>query len=245
MRVKRVEVLDVPVDDVTMDSSVIFAKEAIQLGRQVTIVAVNPEKIISARHDEALRLFLQQGDLLIPDGIGAVIAAKLNGASSIARVPGAELMPKLCEMAEIEDFSVFLLGAKESVNAKAVDALLQMYPKLKVVGRNNGYFDEQQELSVVEKINQSGAHLLFIALGSPRQEEFMRKYKNTLEVKVIQGVGGTFDVLAGEVKRAPEIMRKLNLEWLARLVSQPKRILRQTALPKFAILVLSRYLFNR
>lgn len=245
MTVKRFDLGSVPVDDITMHACVELSRQSIVDNKQIAILAVNPEKVIAARSSSGLLEALKRAELVIPDGIGAVIAARFKGAKMTGRVPGAELMPKLCEMASQNGFSIYLLGASEETNTTAASKLLERYPGLILAGRRNGYFSEQDHQAIVDEINSSGADLLFLALGSPKQELFINQYRDNLSAKVLQGVGGTFDVLAGNVKRAPAFWRKLHLEWFYRLLSQPSRLLRQTALPKFIALTVKNLIFRK
>lgn len=241
---KRVEILGVPVDCVTMESAVDFAEGVIDKDdpTQVRIVAVNPEKIMRAQEEVTLMAFLKSSQLLLPDGIGVVLAARLLGLSKMVRVPGSEFMPALCERAMKRGYKIFLFGGKPEVNAKVVNILKQRYPGVKIVGNQDGYVGESQMPELIERINASNAQILFLALGSPKQEIWMDRYLPQTKVKLCQGVGGTFDVIAGNVRRAPLIFRRLNLEWFYRLMAQPRRIFRQTALPRFAYHVLRRKL---
>jgi len=238
----RVEVLGVPLDCVNMDQALDFVDEFIAKDKKGTIIAVNPEKIIKANDDENLLKLLNNSSLLIPDGIGAVLGAKLLNNVSLSRVPGAELMPHICQRAVLKKYRIFLLGAAPDVNAKAVEKLKNDYPGVNIVGSRDGYFEDDEIPNLINDINISQANILFIALGSPGQEIWMDKYIEELNVNICQGVGGTFDVLAGNVKRAPAFFRSINLEWLYRLLAQPSRFLRQTALPKYVVLVLKEWL---
>jgi N-acetylglucosaminyldiphosphoundecaprenol N-acetyl-beta-D-mannosaminyltransferase len=148
-------------------------------------------------------------------------------------------MQNICELAAREGHKVFFFGASERVNKAAARILQKRYPELAIVGRSNGYLRDGEMPDLIGHINDSQAEILFLALGSPRQEKWFATYKRSLEyVKVCQGVGGTLDVIAGEMKRAPEIWQKYSLEWLYRLISDPKRINRQKVLPIFAVMVL-------
>lgn len=244
MTPERIEILGVPVDAVDMAGAVATVDSWMTGDHARCVLAVNPEKVITARHDPQLRGMLASAGLLIPDGIGVVMAARLLGLGRFTRVPGAELMPQLCALAARNGYRVFLYGAAEDVNRRACEVLTERYPGLQIAGRRNGYATPDEMEALVDEINASGALLLFVALGSPRQELWMQTHLDRLEVKAIQGVGGTFDVLAGNVRRAPAVFRRLHVEWLYRLLSNPRRLLRQTALPKFAALVLAR-LFKR
>ena len=230
---KRVNVLGVPVDCVDMSQSLAVVDAMIAGDHPATIVAVNPEKVMKARQDPALRRFLWNSGLLIPDGIGVVYAVRLLEKQHIERVPGAELMPAICASAAERGYTVFLFGADETVNRRAAEILVQTYPGLRIVGRHNGFVDEAGMPRVIEQINACRPDVLFVALGSPKQELWLEKYLPQLKVKVCQGVGGTFDVIAGKVKRAPRFFRRHNLEWFYRLMKEPRRAIRQAALPGF------------
>jgi N-acetylglucosaminyldiphosphoundecaprenol N-acetyl-beta-D-mannosaminyltransferase len=244
MKPQRVEILGVPVDCVTMAQVIQWVETSLLSDQPRSVIAVNPEKVMRASQDPELLGRLQKAGLLIPDGIGVVFAVRLFGLGQIERVPGSELMPKLCELAANKGYKVFLFGAQEGVISQAAQVLLQRYPGLNIVGTKDGYVKEEEMPSVITAINTSQADLLFVALGSPKQELWMTRYLPALNVKVCQGVGGTFDVIAGHVKRAPRAFRMLHLEWLYRLLSQPSRILRQTALPIFVFRVLQKRLLG-
>jgi N-acetylglucosaminyldiphosphoundecaprenol N-acetyl-beta-D-mannosaminyltransferase len=242
---KRVEILGVPVDCLTWRTTLaILEADLASAGPAKAVIAVNPEKVMRARRDAELLKELHRSSLLIPDGIGVVAAARLLGLGHMDRVAGSELMPELCEIAQRQGLGVYLFGAAAEVNERAADALQQRYPRLIVSGRHHGYVSEQDMNRVVAAINASGAAVLFLALGSPRQEIWMGRYLARTQVRICQGVGGTFDVLAGTVRRAPRFFIKLNLEWLYRLMTNPRRLLRQTALPTFALRVLSAWIFR-
>lgn len=236
---RRIDILGVPVDCVTMASAVGFADELVRSGRTGVIIAVNPEKVMKARQDPWLLDQLKQAALLLPDGIGVVWAARLLEQVSLERVAGADLMVALCEHAQNRGYRVFLYGASPEVNSAARAGLLQMFPGLQIVGNRHGYVPQQDMAGLIEEINASGADMLFVALGSPRQEFWMSTYLPQLKVKVCQGVGGTFDVIAGTVRRAPKGWRDLHLEWAYRLIKEPRRLPRQVVLPKFAWRVLA------
>lgn len=244
MKLQRVEVLGVPVDCVTMAQAVQRVETSLTSDQPCSVIAVNPEKVMRASQDPELLKPLQKAGLLIPDGIGVVFAVRLLGLGQIERVPGSELMPQLCERAATKGYKVFLFGASQEVISRVAQVLLQRYPGLNIVGTQHGYVKEEEMPSVIAAINDTQADLLFVALGSPKQELWMTRYLPALNVKVCQGVGGTFDVIAGRVKRAPLAFRMLHLEWFYRLMSQPGRLLRQTALPIFAFRVLRKRLLG-
>jgi N-acetylglucosaminyldiphosphoundecaprenol N-acetyl-beta-D-mannosaminyltransferase len=211
-----------------------------------TILAVNPEKVMKAQHDPVLRRALDAAGLLIPDGIGVVFAVRMLWGEHISRVPGAELMPAICALAAQRGYKVFLFGAGREVNEQAVARLQHQYPGIPIVGHHDGYVDEAGMPRLIDEINLCGAQILFVALGSPKQELWMEKYLPQLHhVRVCQGVGGTFDVIAGRVRRAPAFFRHTNLEWFYRLITDPKRALRQVALPQFTLAVFRAKLSSR
>jgi len=235
----RTEVLGIPVDFVTMEGAIDFAERLIDSGSKGNyILAVNPEKVMTLLKDAALRTAFSGAALLIPDGIGVVWAMRrLHGLAAV-RVPGSELMPKLCALAVRKGYGVFLYGSKEEVSQGVAEILLQRYPGLRIVGRSNGYLKEEEMPELVRRINASGAEILFVALGSPKQEQWILRWLPALEVKVCQGIGGTLDTIVGTVKRAPPIFCRLGLEWFYRLVTDPRRAKRQAVLPVFAWKVL-------
>jgi N-acetylglucosaminyldiphosphoundecaprenol N-acetyl-beta-D-mannosaminyltransferase len=167
------------------------------------------------------------------------MAARILYGAHLERVPGSEFIFDICHIAACENYKVFIYGATEDVNKKSVDELKHRYPNLKIVGRANGYVKESEMQDLINLINASKAEILFLALGSPKQEKWYATHKKQLNhVKVVQGVGGTLDTIAGTVNRAPEMWCKLQLEWLYRLIMEPKRIKRQRVLPLFAAMVL-------
>ena len=245
MRPERIDILGVPVDCVNMEQAVAAVEAMIAGQSPQSIIAVNPEKVMKCRQDPDLLKQLRGAGLLVPDGIGVVIAARIFGLARMVRVPGSELMPAICELAANKGYRIFLFGADPEVNEKTRDVLLRGYPGIRIVGNRDGYLKDGDMASLVSEINASGADILFLALGSPRQELWMQKYLNATNVKVCQGVGGTFDVIAGKVRRAPAAFRSLHLEWFYRLMSNPRRLLRQTALPQFLVAVMKQRLLAR
>jgi len=236
----RLRVLDIWVDPVDEEESIRRIEGFLDNGtRPHTIFAVNPEKNFSVPANPSLYETFRKADLLIPDGIGIVMALRILYGIKVTRVPGFETMGNICGIAAKRGTGVFLYGAKEEVNKIAAEKLQKKYPGLKIAGRADGYVREAAMLDLVDKINQSRAEILFLALGSPRQENWLDRYKDLLtHVKVCQGVGGSFDVITGNVKRSPDIWIKFHVEWLYRLLAEPKRIKRQKVLPLFAIKLL-------
>jgi len=238
--IKRLPVVNLWVDPVNMEEALERVQKFIEDGnRPHCIFAVNPEKNFSVPANPVLYETFRNADLLIPDGIGVVMASRILYHAILSRVPGVELMERICGLAAEKKYRIFIYGAKEEINHKAVDILIEKYPGIRIVGRANGYVKEEEMHELIMNINDSKAQILFLALGSPMQEKWYSDYKNMLEtVRVCQGIGGTLDAITGNVKRAPEIWCNAGLEWLYRLLSEPKRIRRQKVLPIFAWLVL-------
>jgi len=235
---QRLDILGVPVDNVTMQDALNKVDEYVRGDECKTIIAVNPEKIIKAQKSDFLFNSLKNAGLLIPDGIGVVLAARIFRLAKMERVAGSELMPAICKDSVSKGYKLYLYGAAPKVCVSAVTELRRRHPGIQITGYSDGYVKDQDMNNLIDDINQSQAQILFIALGSPGQELWMNKHMESLShVRVCQGVGGTFDVLAGNVKRAPKLFLRLNLEWLYRLLTNPKRLIRQTALPKFIIQV--------
>jgi N-acetylglucosaminyldiphosphoundecaprenol N-acetyl-beta-D-mannosaminyltransferase len=207
--------------------------------RPYSIFAANPEKIFLVKKDRQFYEAFKNADLILPDGAGIVFAAKILCGIRLKRVTGIETMINICKLAEKEDHRIFIYGAREEINKAAVENLRKNYPRLKIAGRAGGYVNETKMSRLLHSINESRAKILFLALGSPKQEKWFASYKNYLEnVKVCQCIGGTLDIIAGSVRRAPEIWQKYSAEWLYRLIIEPKRIRRQKVLPVFAVMVL-------
>lgn len=236
----RLKILDVWVDPVDMAEALRRVDRFVAEGtRPHAVFAVNPEKNFSVPRDPELYSAFGQADLLIPDGIGVVLAARLLHRARLSRVPGVELMENICGLAHDKGYGIFIYGAREEVNARSAEVLAERYPGIRIVGRSNGFVSAGDMPALVDRINESGARILFLALGSPRQEKwFVTHARHLTTVRVCQGIGGTLDTIAGTVKRAPRIWCKYSAEWLYRLLSEPKRIGRQKVLPLFAFRVI-------
>lgn len=196
--------------------------------------AFNPELAVRAQDDPRVTEALLAADLRYPDGVGVVWAAGRRGAVGLERVPGVELAARVIEGLAADDLSVYLLGAAPGVAEAAAEALTAKLPGLKVAGCRHGYFTRAEEQGIVAEIRESGAAALLVALGTPRQQLFIQRHRDDLGVRVALGVGGSFDVWSGRVRRAPAWTRSLGVEWLYRLVTDPRRARRQVALVVFA-----------
>lgn len=224
----RLNILKIWVDNVNMNEALKKVDEFVKLGnRPHSIFAVNPEKCLNVpKHPNLLESF-RTADLLIPDGIGVVLAAKILYGLKITRVTGVELMEEICKLAATKSYKIFLFGAHEQVNKIASELLKKKYPGLEIVGRAHGYISENDMLTLINQINKSDADILFIALGSPKQEEWYINYSKYLQnIKICQGIGGTLDSITGNYRRAPFVFQRLGLEWLYRSLANPRRVWR-------------------
>jgi N-acetylglucosaminyldiphosphoundecaprenol N-acetyl-beta-D-mannosaminyltransferase len=222
-----------------MKSALEYIDERIKNGRCGSyIMAVNPEKIMAAGKAPFLKTMFEHAGLLIPDGIGVVLGVRKVYGLRSQRVAGADLMQQICRVSAEKGYKIYVYGARERVNKNAVEILKSRFAGIQIVGRSHGYLGEDEMEDLVRAINDSGADILFVALGSPRQEQWIDTHLEKLNVKICQGIGGTLDTITGEMKRAPALFQKLGLEWFYRLVVDPKRIRRQAVLPVFMLKVL-------
>ncbi|MCV6590363.1 MAG: WecB/TagA/CpsF family glycosyltransferase [Marinobacterium sp.] len=220
---KRIEVLGCPMDVATMEQTVDTIIAAIEDKKFIQHVVVNVAKIVNMRRDSELDSSVRACDIINIDGMGVVIGARFLGYKVDERVAGVDLFENLIARSEKEEFPVFLLGAKNEVVTEVAKCLQERHPDLKLAGFHHGYFWDDEE-AVVKKIKDSGARLLFVAITSPRKENFINRWKDQLGVDFVMGVGGTFDVVAGKVQRAPVWMQKWGLEWLYRVIQEPGRM---------------------
>ncbi len=185
------------------------------------IVTVNPEFIMTAQKDADFRETLNGADLNVADGIGLQFAAKILRVDIGARITGVDLTWKLAKFASEHGLSIYLLGAAEGVAAKAADRFKASYPTLNIAGTYSG---TPHEAGIAERVNESKADILLVAFGAPRQDKFISANRERLKVKVAMGVGGTFDYISGTVPYAPKWIRQIGMEWVYRLIKQPRRI---------------------
>jgi N-acetylglucosaminyldiphosphoundecaprenol N-acetyl-beta-D-mannosaminyltransferase len=234
---ETVSILGTPVTAFrSLSHAVAVIRERIVSRERTFCVAINPEKIVRAREDARLSGIIAGAEVRICDGIGASLAASVLHRRRLPRVTGADLFLTLMGLAAEEGWKIFLLGASPESNQRARAALAASLPSLRIAGTRHGYFEDSAE--VVQRINESGADLLFVALGSPRQEYWIYENRALLRPVFCMGVGGSLDVVGGVAHRAPALLRKTGLEWLYRLALQPSRIRRQASLPLFALEVL-------
>ncbi len=220
---KRIKIFNCPMDICTMQETVDYIKTAVGNRKFTQHVVINVAKLMNMRKDPQLASSVTQCDMVNIDGMGVVWGARLLGYKVPERVAGVDLFFHLNAMAEEMQFPVFYLGAREEVVEKTAQIMQKKHPQLILAGHHHGYFWEDEEF-VVKKIHDSGARLLFVAITSPKKENFINQWKDELGADFVMGVGGTFDVIAGKVKRAPEWMQQYGLEWFYRFMQEPGRM---------------------
>lgn len=234
---ERVEILGVQVDAVTMAQSVERVAKLIAAGNPSMVATANAEMLLRATHDDELKTILNAASLVVPDGAGTVWAANYLGKHMPERVAGADLVLELMKVAPAKSWKFFLFGSAPGIADKAKAKAESLCPGLEIVGTRNGYFTAADEPEIIAQIKSSQPDILLAALGVPKQEKWLFAHMNELGVPVSIGVGGTLDVMAGAVKRAPLWMQRARLEWLFRAMLQPSRAGRLLALPKFVLKV--------
>ncbi len=210
--------------------------EFINEGRKAIITPINPEKIMKSFKDDKLREILLNSDLLLPDGYGIIFASKILKIQLKERITGIDMFEALLDYANENRLSIYFLGTQEEILKKVIERIEKEYPGIKIAGYHNGFFKEENE--VLEDLKDKKFDILFVAMGSPKQEYFIYDNFDKIDAKIFMGVGGSFDVFSGKLKRAPYLIRKLGLEWLYRFILEPrKRFPRVTQLFNFMILV--------
>lgn len=214
------------------DEAINCVDYALEGERETFCVAINPRKIYYASKDARMRKILHSAQIHICDGVGAALAVQLLYGIRLPRITGIGLFLKLMEASTEREWPVFLLGASKTSNMGACKELKRRHPNLPIVGNQHGYFDDSEE--VIADIYESGAELLFVALGSPKQEKWIYQHRDRLPT-FCMGVGGSFDVLSGEVKRAPRLFRRTGTEWFYRFIERPQRWRRPKIYPRFCV----------
>ena len=233
-----VELLGVPVQRTDVAGALHRITQFVEEGAPHQVVTPDSSAVVRAQGDPELMEILRSADLVTADGVGLVWMAKVMGLPLWERVSGVDLMDHICELAAEKRYSIYLVGAAPGVAAEAADKLTERHPGLTVAGTMHGYFSADEEPKVVRRIAEAKPDVLFVALGVPRQEKWIRRHLDELGVPVAIGVGGSFDVIAGRLKRAPAFMQRWGLEWLWRALRQPSRLPRLLVLPRFVWMAL-------
>lgn len=229
----RIDVLGVGFDDLTRETAVELCRRLIEEKRGAYMVTPNPEIVMEAWKNPELLDAIRGADVVLPDGIGIIKAARIIGSPIKERLPGIEMCESILEYAAQNGKRVFLFGAKPGIAQAAAEKLCEKYEGLNICGVNDGYFTEDEP--IVEKINAAKPDFLMVCLGAPKQELWMAKNASKLDVGLMAGLGGSLDVFAGAVLRAPEGWRRMNLEWLYRCFKEPVRFKRIARLPLFIL----------
>lgn len=215
---------DVDVHCISMAQAIDNISQCIQQRSSLHIGMLNAAKIINMRRCSELSADVKQSNLILADGSSIVLASKLLGKTLPERVTGIDLMHAMLRRGNTEGYRVYCLGADEAVSQQVACEIAAHYPDIHIVGRQHGYFNKEEEPSVAQKIADSGADILFVAMTSPKKERFMARWNSTMNIPIVHGVGGSFDVLAGKVQRAPLMWQKYGLEWLYRVKQEPRRL---------------------
>ena len=227
----RIDVLGIEFDNTDILEAVERAIRLMEERRHAYVVTPNPEIILESQKNEKLASAVKSADMVLPDGVGVIYASHILGTPIRNRIPGIDFASALMARISENGRKVFLLGAKPGVAELAGERLAERYPGLVICGVNDGYFEEEDTEFIIEKINSASPDLVLVCLGSPKQEIWMKNNAELLDVGLLIGLGGALDVYAGVVERAPRKWRSMGLEWLYRLIREPKRIKRMVKLP--------------
>jgi N-acetylglucosaminyldiphosphoundecaprenol N-acetyl-beta-D-mannosaminyltransferase len=233
----RIKILDIPIDNVNFEDAYNRIEAFIKGNSCKTIYTPNSEMLYLASNDANFKKVLEDGDLILPDGAGVVLASKLIRRPLKTKVSGVDIVNGIIKKYNLK---FFLLGGKPGIVDKAKLNIQTLNPKSKVVGVHHGYFSSDDDEKIIKMINTSNPDILIVGMGMKKQEEWISKYKNRLSTKIAIGAGGTLDILSGESYLTPEIIRKSGFEWLHRLIKEPSRYKRMAALPLFILKVLFR-----
>ncbi|RKN87028.1 WecB/TagA/CpsF family glycosyltransferase [Paenibacillus ginsengarvi] len=231
------KVMGIPFPKITLDRTVELLSQVIEQKRPELfhVITVNPEITMACQKDESLRSIVDEAGLITADGIGIVMVSRIRGGGIPERVTGYDTLLRLLHNGNEKGWSFYFLGADAATNEKCCDVISVKYPNVNIAGRHHGYFTPDNEGAIVEEIAGLKPDVLVVALGAPYAERWIHQYKGRLGAKIAIGVGGSLDVIAGKVKETPDVWKRLNIEWLYRLLRQPSRWRRQLVLPRFAV----------
>ena len=221
---KRITIMNSPVDVLTMRETIDIIDESIHEKKSIQHIVVNAAKLVNMQEDDELYQSVVQSDIINADGMAVVWAAGILGKPLPERVAGVDLMQELVILASEKKYKIFFFGGREEVVSEVVQKYTSAFGDEIIAGYRNGYFDKEEEAKIAKQIAESNADILFVAISSPTKEIFLNTYKDQLNVPFIMGVGGSFDVVAGKVKRAPKWMQKTGLEWFYRFLQEPRRM---------------------
>jgi N-acetylglucosaminyldiphosphoundecaprenol N-acetyl-beta-D-mannosaminyltransferase len=220
----RVSICNIPVDALTMQQTINIIERSIKEKRSIHHVAINAVKVANAQTDELLKDSIINSDIINADGQGIIWASRLLNKPLPERVAGIDLMEELVKLAAEKKYRIFFLGAKEEIVRTVVNIYTNKYGKDIIAGYRNGYFKKEEDLIIAKEISDLKANILFVAMTSPKKEIFLNTYKTIINTPFIMGVGGSFDVVSGFIKRAPKWMQDLGFEWFFRILQEPRRM---------------------
>lgn len=235
---EKINIHGIMIDNVTMDEALDRVSELLDGKTAGKIYTPNAEIIMQSYRDSELKKLLNDADLVVPDGAGVILASRILGTKLKQKVSGIDLVKKMFINTDKRAISFFILGGRPGVPEQAAINILSEFPKARILGYHNGYFDDDEVPDIINEINSKKAEVLLVGLGAPKQERWIHQHAHEINSKVIIGVGGAIDVFAGKVTLAPEFMRKAGLEWLYRLIKEPSRYKRMMDLPRFMALTL-------
>jgi len=242
---RTIDILGVKIDSITMKQAIDKINGFITEGGLHAVYTPNSEIVMAAQRDPELKDILNNGDMVVPDGAGILLAGKILGEKFPEKVSGVDLVKEIFKQANSKrEISFFLLGAEPGIAERACINVLNSHKYVKIAGYHHGYFNPEEEEQIIKSINESQCDILLVALGAPKQEKWIATHRDKLNVKVCIGVGGTFDILAGKSKLAPEYIRRMGLEWLYRLIQEPRRYKRMLDLPRFVVRVIKKKLLK-
>ena len=233
---KKIKIRGLAFDNVTMEEALSLAAQALEQNRQISVFTPNAEIAQLAVENREIRDLLSRADILLPDGAGILLASEIAKTPLTQKVAGVDFGENILELASRKEYPVFFLGGKPGIAALAAEKQREKLTALNVVGTRNGYFEKSgaENDAVLRAINESGAKILFVCFGAPAQENWIDKNKAKLpNVLLLMGLGGSLDVYAGTVKRAPTFFIRARLEWLYRLLQEPKRFVRMMKIPRY------------
>jgi N-acetylglucosaminyldiphosphoundecaprenol N-acetyl-beta-D-mannosaminyltransferase len=243
-QIPSISLLGIKVNNITMADALKAVFDFIESGSPHMIVTADASMIARAQKDDELKSTINEADLVTPDGSGIIKGARILGTPLIERVSGVDLAKEMCRMSAEQDFSIYFLGAEPGIAKAAAENLAKTFSGMKIAGTHDGYFKQDCDAEVADLVKSSGAKVLLVAMGIPRQEKFIKRYMHKMGVCVAMGVGGSFDVFSGKVKRAPVWFQNHGLEWLYRLVKDPSKISKVSVLPKFLMMIYRERLFG-
>jgi N-acetylglucosaminyldiphosphoundecaprenol N-acetyl-beta-D-mannosaminyltransferase len=238
---KRYKLLNLYIDVISYGDLVSQLLESVRSRNQKCLVFINTLKYYQASKDNALKAAIEGADYILPDGISVLVAGKIFGVPVKERINGTDLFETLLKMSDKYRFRVFFLGATKDNLSKLLITVSDKYPNIIIGGTRNGYFSDQDNADIVEEINASNSDILFLGISSPKKEIWVNEVRQDLRISIIQGVGGSFDVVAGIIPRAPKWMQKYGLEWLHRVLKEPQRMFKRYLIANsyFVFLILS------